>query len=787
MTRGHGTMAEEASEITHRLLKRQIRKLLGEEAEIPPAWRRLLRAVNETYEQHDADRKLLQRSMDISSEELIEANDRLFRELEKQALVLKQLNDSIRTLELDDFDHDLVGEDLLSVARILNEQIALRNRAEKLLREREEGLRLILESAKDYAIYTLDPDGRITTWNAGAARIQGFTAEEVLGEHFSRFYTEQDVALGLPEQLFEEAVYAGRSETQGWRVRKDGSLFWADVTLTALREESGLLKGFVKIARDITGRKQAEETLKRAKAAAEAANRAKSMFVAHMSHEIRTPLNAIIGMTSLLLDTPLSVEQRGGVETIRASGEALLAIINDILDFSKIEAGKLALDAQPFDLRRCIEETLDLFAARAAKKGVELAYLFDDGTPTHIEGDVTRVRQVLVNLVSNAVKFTERGEVVIAVRGQREGDVVRCRFAVRDTGIGIPKERRGRLFKAFSQLDPTNTRKYGGTGLGLAISKRLVEAMGGTIWVESDAEAGATFCFTLPAQAVPGAEAPPAPVLAGRRALVVDDSAAAREMLARWLRAWGMHAVTAASGEEALARCAEEGPFEVALVDAQMPEMDGSPPADRLCDAFDATPIILLTTLSTLGTMKRDGTPCRHASLAKPVKRQQLHDALVGVFAPGSAGVPPSLRSPLLEGRKLAERHPLRILLAEDNLINQQVALQLLEHLGYRVDAVANGLEVIEALERQSYDVVLMDVQMPEMDGLEAARRIRRTFAEDRQPYIVALTANAMREDRERCLAAGMDAYLSKPMRVPDLTRCLQAVASPSGDGMQPS
>ena len=780
-------MAEEPNGITHRLLKRQIRKLLGEETEIPPAWHRLLLAVNETYEQHDADRKLLQRSMDISSEELVEANDRLFRELEKQALVLRQLNDSIRALELDGRDHDGAGEDVLSVARILNEQIALRSRAEKLLREREEGLRLILESAKDYAIYTLDPEGRITSWNAGAARIQGFEAEEVLGKHFSRFYTPEDVALGLPEQLFEEAVHAGRCETQGWRVRKDGTLFWADVTLTALREESGLLKGFVKIARDITDRKQAEETLKRAKAAAEAANRAKSMFVAHMSHEIRTPLNAIIGMTSLLHDTPLSAEQRSGVETIRTSGEALLSIINDILDFSKIEAGKLTLDAEPFDLRRCVEETLDLFAARAAKKGIELAYVFEDGVPARVVGDVARVRQVLVNLVGNAVKFTERGEVVVSVRGQREGDAVRCRFAVRDTGIGIPADRRGRLFKAFSQLDPSATRKYGGTGLGLVISKRLVEAMGGTIWVEERAEGGATFCFTILAREVPVVAPAPSPVLAGRRALVVDDNAAAREMPARWMRAWGMHVVTAASGAEALTRHTTDGPFDVALVDAHLPAMDGAAVPERLCRAFGTTPLILLSALSTLETARRDGAPCRHASLAKPIRRQHLHDVLAEVFTGGTAGPQPPLREPFPDGRNLAERHPLRILLADDNVINQQVALQLLEHMGYRVDAVANGFEVIEALERQPYDVVLMDVQMPEMDGLEAARRIRQSFDRDRQPYIVAITANAMREDRDHCLAAGMNDYLSKPMRVPDLVRCLRAAASPSGDGLYPA
>ncbi len=746
----------------HRLLQRQLRKHLGENVEITPPWRSLLRAINETYEQFDADRKLLQRSMDISSEELMAANDRLSQELEKQAVVLNKLKESIRALKPGEPDRDLSDEDVLSLADILKEQIALRNRVEALLREREEGLRLILESARDYAIYTLDPYGYITSWNAGASRIKGFSTEEVLGQHFSCFYTEQDVALGVPQQLFDEAVHAGRAETQGWRRRKDGSLFWADVTLTALRDEAGVLKGFVHIARDITDRKQAEEALKRAKAAAEAANRAKSLFVAHMSHEIRTPLNAVVGMTSLLLNTPLNEAQRQYVETIRTSSEALLAIINDILDFSKIEAGKLTLEVRPFDLHTCIEEALDLFAVRAAHRGVELSYLIEEGTPPVLEGDMARLRQVLVNLVSNAVKFTPAGEVDVTVRARREGEGYRYRFAVRDTGVGIPRKRRGRLFKAFSQVDASTTRQYGGTGLGLVICKRLVEAMGGTIWVESEPGAGTTVHFTIQAR-VPAAPPAAPPPWAGRRALVVGDHPTARAMLCRRLEALGLSAQGHDGADLPAILASSERP-DLILVEADLSVLS-SPDLP----AVDPVPVVLLLPPGDVEARERVAALPVREVLARPVRHEALLRVLERVLDASDRPAPTDPPPAYALEQDFARHYPLRILVAEDNLINQQVMLQLLAYMGYRADAVASGQEVVEALERQPYDVVLMDMQMPEMDGLEATRVLRRRLPPARQPWVVAVTASAMEEDRRACLEAGMDDYLCKPMRIPEL------------------
>ncbi len=762
----------------HRLLKRQIRKWLGEEDAIPPDLMPFLRAVNDAYAQYDADRKLLQRSMDISSEELLEANDQLSRELEKQAQVLARLKESIRALKREGHHRALPDDDVLSLAAILSEQIDLRNRAEQLLREREERLRLILESAREHAIYTLDPDGYILSWNAGAERIKQYTADEVRGKHFSYFYTPEDHALGLPQQVFEAAILAGRSETQGWHKRKDGSLFWADVTLSALRDEAGALKGFVVITRDITVRRQAEEALRQAKEAAEAANRAKSRFVAHMSHEIRTPLNAIIGMTSLLLQSDLKEAYSDGLETIRTSGEALLAILNDILDLSKLEAGKLTLDARPFEVQACLEDVLDLFAPQAARKGLELAYFMDPTVPPVLEADDTRLRQVLINLVGNAVKFTESGAVVVSVNSRREGATYRHRFAVQDTGIGIPRDRLGRLFKAFSQIDTAPTRRYTGTGLGLVISKYLVEMMGGAIWVESTPGEGTTFFFTLVAPAVPADVVVPR-AWAGRRVLVAAEHAVGRDFVAHLLRAWNMVPVPVPSVDAALEGLRQDPSFDVALLEVR----DVDALAARIRDLPTRCPLVLMAPANALERPEQ-AAALGAAYLTKPVKRSSLLATLRHAFAEVP---PPPVRRAL---PPLADRIPLRILLAEDNVINQKVVALQLEHLGYRVDTVANGVEVLQALERQPYDVVLMDVQMPEMDGIEATRRIRDGFPPDRQPYVVAITANAMEEDRAGCLAGGMNDYMSKPVRVSDLMRIVERAAdhmAPARNGIAPN
>ena len=565
-------------------------------------------------------------------------------------------------------------------------------------------------------------------------------------------------------------------------------------TATGEREHRGRLWLFM----DVTAQHLASEELEAKNAALEAARReadlanaAKSRFLATMSHEIRTPMNAVLGMTGLLLDTPLGEEQRDVVETIRQSGEALLAIINDILDFSKIEAGLMDLEEQPFALRPCVEEALDLVTIAARKKGIELGALIDPRTPLGIFGDVTRLRQILVNLLGNAVKFTSTGEVLVEVAPADEpappGKLV-LHFAVRDTGIGIPKDRIGRLFQSFSQVDASISRKYGGTGLGLAICKRIVELMAGRIQVESEEGVGTTFHFTITTSPAPDvgrdladALAVAGPDLAGRHVLIVDDSATNRRILAEQTRAFGLTPRVAASGSEALdlLRRHAEGlpsdepfPFALALLDVSMPGMNGFElgAALRQDPRLVMLPFLLLTS-SDLAT-HREAAQLGATCLSKPIKQSTLFDAIMRVLS--QSVVRPS-RAPRAPGMDptLGERHPLRILLAEDNVVNQKVASLLLQRLGYRVDIAANGLEVLEAVTRKEYDVVLMDVQMPEMDGLEATRRLRAQAPLRGKPRVIAMTANAMHEDKKECLAAGMDDFVAKPIRIEELVAAL--------------
>ena len=656
------------------------------------------------------------------------------------------------------------------------EDITERKRLETELHASEQNLSALINNIDD-SIWSIDAGYRLVTFNAifsnsfeamfGAKAKVGDVVIDLLPPD----WRAEDIAL-YDRALAGEKFIVERRYQFGEEER------YYEISYNPIKTNDTVC-GVAVFSKDITERQRVTIALQAAMVAAESANRLKSEFLANMSHEIRTPMNGVIGMTDLLLMTDLTHEQREFARTVRISGESLLVVINDILDFSKIEAGKLDLEITDFDLREVIDNTMDLLAAQAHSKGLELAAFIRPEVPLELRGDPGRLRQVVNNLVGNAVKFTSQGEVIVTVsRISENATLAVLGFEVRDTGIGIDEKGQARLFKAFSQADGSTTRKYGGTGLGLAISQKLVSLMNGEIKVTSQPGKGSSFSFnaefekqSIALKSVVGHD------LSGLHVLIVDDNATNREILDHHTRDWKMRSALAAGGEQALEMLREASaaadPFELTILDMQMPEMDGLMLARAIKSdpAISSTRLVMLTSLGNqldAEDMKKAGV---EACVLKPVKQSRLFGRIAEVMA----GHQPlarkktqtstlSLKSPITPPPSLS-RKPTRILLAEDNIINQKVALGLLNNIGYKADVAANGLEVLAALEVRPYDLILMDCQMPELDGYETTHRIRAN-PESGSMRIIAMTANAMRGESEKCLDAGMDDYLSKPVRL---------------------
>ena len=672
-----------------------------------------------------------------------------------------------------------------------------KERAERELVQTKSRLQAVLDAATQVSIISTDEDGSINLFNTGAERMLGYQADEMLGKTPEVIHLRSEVEArgevlsnryGQPIQgfdVFVEPARRGDHDEREWTyVRKDGTHIRVMLSVTSKRDQNGNINGFLGIATDITARHLAEAELLKAKEAAEAANRAKSDFLANMSHEIRTPLNAIIGMTELVRDTELNITQREYLGMVQESGESLLGVINDILDFSKIEAGKLSLESVSFNLRELLGDTMKSLALRAHRKRLELACHVATVIPAGVDGDPHRLRQIVVNLVGNAIKFTEQGEVVLDVDVESStDDELLLHFRVTDTGIGISADQLHTIFEAFEQADTSTTRRYGGTGLGLAITSRLVELMHGRIWVESELGVGSTFHFLAQFAAascdddtIESTIYPPA--LAGLRVLIVDDNATNRRILLEILANWKMQPVAVESVAEAmteLRRMADSGdPYSMVLTDANMPDVDGFNLARQIHD----NPVLCrsMVMMLTSGDRPEDIKQCQALGVAvyliKPIKQSELLDAIL-VAIGGQSALTGSLEK--TPGSARISAKPKSVLLAEDSLINQKLAIGLLEKWGHQITVANNGHEAVRLSGEADFDLVLMDVQMPELDGLDATRAIRlREERTGKHLPILAMTAHAMKGDRELCLEAGMDDYLMKPIRAEQLFQALE-------------
>jgi PAS domain S-box-containing protein len=682
-------------------------------------------------------------------------------------------------LEMDPFLDSVAGLFVASRARRQGRQNA------RAIRLRDRAL-----SSINSAVSIVDPasaGGAILYTNAAFEAMSGYRADEIVGKPFGLMNgPDTDIA---SIALLEEGLATGSEvDMTLLNYHRDGASFWNRVRFSPVRDDTGRVEYVVTVADNVTEKIKAGHELLRAKEAAEKHAQLTSQFMANMSHEIRTPMNGVIGMTGLLLDSRLTEEQRDYAETIRSSGEGLLTIINEILDFSRIDSGILQLELLEFNLCDCLESAMDLVASAAARKSIDLEYLLDPGVPKFIIGDATRLRQMLINVLGNAIKFTDEGSVLLSVSGGRmipakdggaRADDQRweIHFAVQDTGIGIPEAKRLDIFMPFQQADNSSTRRYGGTGLGLAISKHLAELMGGRIWVESELGLGSTFHFTICVEATTRDQPDPAPqiaALAGRRVIVIDPNAGSQAVLRQHLQAWGFHAQIYPSAEAA---ATVNGPqrFDLAIVDNDLPGLS----LKKVLAVAADTPLVILCSLgrrnSGIAEELRGKSSPRVRLHSKPLKPSYLCETLVAFLSGEPVRVAQTSQTSVTDPG-FAAGLPFSILVVEDNAVNQKLILLLLSRLGYRADTANNGIEAVRALKRQPYDVVFMDMHMPEMDGVEATRRIRELLPEQEQPWIVSLTANAMQSDRDTCMRVGMQDFVTKPVQSADLRTALEKV-----------